>query len=125
MNPIQKTAFELEIAEARALMSQHHLEGAFAHLERAHVICQYHVVPHVVSHWLMLVIALRQYRFIDVVGQVVRMVFGALGSAVGVVPTGNTGGTNVSMFKRMPIPPELRDVIAGRATDHSPQGGRS
>jgi hypothetical protein len=38
-----------------------------------------------------------------------------LGSAVGKVPVGNTGGSNVSMFKRMPIAPELQDIIDGGA----------
>jgi hypothetical protein len=117
MNPIQKAGFEREIAQARALMSRGELQGAFAHLERAHVIGQSHVIPHVVAHWLMLLVALRQFQFIAAWGQVVRIIFGALGSAVGVVPTGNTGGSNVSMFKRMAIEPELQDVIAGRASD--------
>jgi len=48
-------------------------------------------------------------------GQVVRLVLGVLGSAVGKVPVGNTGGSNVSMFKRMPIEPELQDIIDGGA----------
>jgi len=48
-------------------------------------------------------------------GQVVRLVLGMLGSAVGKVPVGNTGGSNVSMFKRMPIAPELQDIIDGGA----------
>ena len=44
-----------------------------------------------------------------------RLVLGVLGSAVGKVPVGNTGGSNVSMFKRMPIEPELQDIIDGGA----------
>ena len=48
-------------------------------------------------------------------GQIVRIVLGTLGSAVGLVPVGNTGGTNVSMFKRMPIAPELQISIDGGA----------
>jgi hypothetical protein len=40
-----------------------------------------------------------------------------LGSAVGVVPVGNTGGSDVSMFKRMPIEPELQNIIDGGAPD--------
>jgi hypothetical protein len=43
----------------------------------------------------------------------VRIVLGVLGSAVGVVPVGNTGGTDISMFKRMPIEPELQRIIDG------------
>jgi len=46
-------------------------------------------------------------------GQTVRILLGILGSAVGVVPVGNTGGTDISMFKRMPIEPELQNIIDG------------
>lgn len=48
-----------------------------------------------------------------VFGQTVRIVLGMLGSAVGIVPVGNTGGTDISMFKRMPIDPELQNIIDG------------
>ena len=46
-------------------------------------------------------------------GQTVRILLGILGSAVGVVPVGNTGGTDIGMFKRMPIDPELQNIIDG------------
>ena len=46
-------------------------------------------------------------------GQIVRIVLGMLGSAIGIVPVGNTGGTDVSMFKRMPIEAELQNAIDG------------
>jgi hypothetical protein len=36
-----------------------------------------------------------------------------IGSAVGVVPVGNTGGSDISMFKRLPVPPELQSIIDG------------
>ena len=35
----------------------------------------------------------------------------ALLTAVGLVPEGNTGGGNTSAFRRMPIPPELVQII--------------
>ncbi len=124
MKPIQKAAFDVEISQARALMSRGDLESAFVHLERAHVIGQSHVVPHVVAHWLMLIIALRQKLYIAAWGQVVRIVFGAVGSAVDAVPLGNTGGSNISMFKRMHIEPDLLDIIEGRAPNESLQGRR-
>jgi hypothetical protein len=50
-------------------------------------------------------------------GQAVRIVLGMLGSAVGVIPVGNTGGTDISMFKRMPIEPELQNIIDGLPPD--------
>jgi hypothetical protein len=103
--------FHSEIMEAKRLMSSGSLDDAFMHLERAHVLGQRHVVPHVQAHWLMLRIGLSRRSFAEVLGQSIRIVLGALGSAIGVVPTGNTGGTNVSMFKRLPIDPELEKLL--------------
>lgn len=115
MKPDLKTLFEGEMARARSLYSQDKLGEAFSHLETAHVLGQRHVVPHVRSHWWMLRIGLRRRSIREVWGQAVRIVLGALGSAVGVVPTGNTGGTDISMFARLPVAPGL----AGKA----PQAG--
>ena len=46
-------------------------------------------------------------------GQTMRLLLGMLGSAVRIVPVGNTGGTDISMFKRMPVAPELQSIIDG------------
>ena len=86
-------------------------DEAFARLERAHVLGQARVRPHVIAHWLMLVVALRRREPLAAAGQIMRILLGALGSALGSVPTGNTGGSNVSMFRRMPIDPELARIM--------------
>ncbi len=115
MNPVQSAAFDSEITLAKKHIAVGELEQGFVHLERAHVIGQAFVVPHVRSHWLMLEVEIRRKRPVAAFGQLVRIVLGALGSAVGVVPVGNTGGSDISMFKRLPIAPELQDLIDGRA----------
>jgi Protein of unknown function (DUF3703) len=120
MNPVRRLAFDTEIALAKERISRGELDTGFVHLERAHVIGQASVWPHARSHWLMLIVELRRRRPVAVIGQAVRIVLGALGSAVGVVPVGNTGGSNVSMFKRMPIAPELQRVIDGDAPPSPP-----
>ncbi len=112
MTPALKEAFEREMAEARRLYRDGRLDQAFSHLETAHVLGQRHVVPHVRSHWLMLNIGLRRRSMPEVFGQAVRIVLGALGSAIGIVPYGNTGGTDISMFKRLPIASEIAHVLA-------------
>jgi Protein of unknown function (DUF3703) len=117
MNPVQRTAFDDEISLGRMLIGKGELEAGFHHLERAHVIGQSFVVPHVVSHWLMLRVELRRRRAAAIAGQAVRIVLGMLGSAVGVVPVGNTGGTDISMFKRLPIEPGLKNIIDGLSPD--------
>ncbi len=113
MNPVRSATFDNEIALAKELIARGDLETGFAHIERAHVIGQAFVIPHARSHWLMLEVELRRRRPAAAFGQVVRIALGVLGSAVGVVPVGNTGGSNVSMFKRMPIAPELQNTIDG------------
>lgn len=119
MTPLQKSAFEAEIAQAKALIASGELAAGFTHLERAHVIGQAHVGPHVQSHWLMLEVEIRRQRPLAALGQAVRIVLGGLGSAVGIIPTGNTGGSDISMLKRMPIAPELQSIIDGKAPDDS------
>ena len=114
MNSRQHEAFEKEIASARERMRQDGLDLAMTHLERAHVLGQQHVVPHVLSHWLMLTVAVHRREPAAVLGQAARIVLGAVGSLVGSVPTGNTGGTNISMFRRLPIEPELLRLMEDR-----------
>jgi hypothetical protein len=116
MNPVQRKAFENEIVSARALLRQNEYDEAFLHLERAHVLGQRNAGAHVLSHWLMLGIAVRRRDPAAIVGQAARIVLGAVGSILGSVPTGNTGGTNISMFKHLPIDPELLKIMA----DHGP-----
>lgn len=118
MNPRQHEAFEKEISSARALMRQDGHDRALAHLERAHVLGQQHVAPHALSHWLMLRVAVQRREPSAVLGQAVRIVLGAVGSLVGSVPTGNTGGTNISMFRRLPIEPELLELMEDRDVKH-------
>jgi hypothetical protein len=115
MNTVRNLAFDNEIALAKELIARGDLETGFTHLERAHVIGQAFVVPHARSHWLMLKVELRRRQPVAAFGQVVRIALGVLGSTVGFVPVGNTGGSNISMFKRMPIAPELQSIIDGGA----------
>jgi hypothetical protein len=120
MNPVCRAAFDTEIALAKECIAKGELKTGFAHLERAHVIGQAFVGSHAKSHWLMLKVEFRRRRPVAAFGQVMRILLGALGSAVGVVPVGNTGGSNVSMFKRMPIAPDLQRIIDGGAPPDAP-----
>ena len=106
-----KMAFETEMAVANRFIQAGRLSQAMRHLERAHVLGQNYVFPHVRSHWWMLRIAVKRNSFTDGLGQAFRIVLGAVGSALGVVPVGNTGGTDISMFVRLPIEPELAALI--------------
>ena len=116
MNSKRREAFEREIALGRQLIAAEDLGRAFQHLERAHVIGQTFVDAHARAHWLMFILEIRRRRVGAAFGQAVRIVLGAIGSAVGIVPVGNTGGTDISMFKRLPIPPELQEIIDGSSS---------
>jgi hypothetical protein len=59
----------------------------------------------------MLEVAPRQGQLAAAAGQLVRIGLGAVGSALGRVPSGNTGGSDVNMFRRMPIQPDLLRVM--------------
>lgn len=111
MHPALHNAFLQELAQARQLLAAGDQAGGFLHLERAHVLSQAYVWPHALTHWLMLKLAWQQTNFIAVVGQAVRIVLGTLGSAVGVYPAGNTGGSNISMFQRLPVAPDLQALL--------------
>jgi hypothetical protein len=59
----------------------------------------------------MLLWGVRRRQLREVAGQVLRIVGAATKTAFGLVPTGNTGGSNVSPFRRLPIPLELQSII--------------
>lgn len=122
VNTAHEKLLNYEVTMARALMKRGNLDGASIHLERAHVLGQASVRWHVLTHWLMFKIAIRHRRGIAAMGQAVRIVLGAIGSAVGRVPTGNTGGSDVSMFARMQIAPELLRVMEGTNIERRAQG---
>lgn len=100
-----------ELVQARQARAEGDGEREFAHLERAHVLGQASTFWHVRVHALMLMWALRHRDLREVAGQVVRIVGAAAGTVVGLVPAGNTGGTNVSPFRRMPVEPDLATLI--------------
>lgn len=111
MSPEIRQAFNAEMTAAIALYKDGEFVQAFQHLELAHVLGQQYVAPHVATHYWMLRIGLKRRSVSEVLGQAIRIVLGVLGSAVGIVPVGNTGGTNISMFRRLPIDPSIKKLI--------------
>ena len=112
MHPTLRAAFDAEMQSARRALALDNLAEAFAHLERAHVLGQWYVGTHVRSHLGMLRIGWRRRDLREVSGQLIRILGGSIGSAIGRVPRGNTGGADVSALQTMPVPPELRELLA-------------
>jgi hypothetical protein len=62
------------------------------------------------AHAAMLAFAWRQRSAKEIMGQLVRIVAAAVGTWIW-VPAGNTGRADVSAFRPMPIPEDLRAVL--------------
>ncbi|MEJ7928703.1 DUF3703 domain-containing protein [Ramlibacter sp. AN1015] len=89
---------------------------AFGKLERAHVLGQSSTREHVRVHWHMLRFALRNSLRAEALGQAWRLAAAAVFTPLGVVPTGNTGGADVSGLRRMRMPQDLRTTIDAART---------
>ena len=101
-----------EIQQAQLSWAAGQRDQAFRHLERAHVLGQSSTMQHVRTHWHMFLWGIRSKSYREVLGQVFRMVGAATKTAIGLVPLGNTGGSNVSPFKPLPVPQDLATILA-------------
>ncbi len=95
MNQPQRQAFAAAMGEARQAYRQRHWQQAFALLERAHVLGQTRVVPHVQSHWWMLKVGWQRRDAREVRGQLLRL------PAAAVALVGAAGCANVSPLQPM------------------------
>ena len=102
-----------ERAAARAARDQHDFPEEWRHLERAHVLSQPIAGPHLETHVAMLSCAFRRRDGHEVAGQLFRLLVAAPGSWTGRYPVGNTGGSDVSAFRPMPIPDDLAALLEG------------
>jgi len=100
-----------ELEQSRQCRAAGDIHKEFEHLENAHVIGQASTYYHVYAHWKMLQWGIRNRNIKEVLGQLLRIVGAATTTAIGLVPHGNTGGSNVNPFKRMPIQPRLATII--------------
>ncbi len=103
-----RDAWSAECAQARTARSVGDRPGEWRHLERAHILSQPMAGPHLQTHLLMLGSAWRRRDRHEVLGQLFRLVVAAPGTWTGRYPVGNTGGADVSAFRPMPIPDDLR-----------------
>lgn len=111
-----KPAVQAELAAAFLAEQRGEFYTVFEHLERAHVLGQATTVEHVRVHWRMFRFALRNRFHGQASGQFWRMFAASIFTALGLVPEGNTGGTTVSGFRRLPVPNDLKQAIdAARA----------
>ncbi len=102
----KEEAFKYQIEIAKELYNRNKFEQAFYHLENAHVLGQTNTFKHSLSHYWMLKLALKRKSIKEIFGQTIRII-ASIAKTWLWVPLGNTGGTNVSAIKPMPIRKEL------------------
>lgn len=107
-----KQLIAVEMAAFEAARAAGDVAAAWTALERAHIVSQPYLGPHLANHWTMLGFAVDQRDGREVIGQTARLALAPLGSLTGRIPIGNTGRSNVNAFEPMPIPDDLRDALA-------------
>lgn len=105
--------YQVEMAASREAEHAGDIAAAIAHLERAHILGQRYLLPHLATHWRMLTLARAAQNDPETRGQILRLVAAIPGYVFGWVPVGNTGGANVSAVKPMPVPPDLAPYFEG------------
>ena len=91
-------------------------EARWHALERAHILSQPWAWPHTKAHAAMLAVAWRERNRGEAVGQIIRLVVAAPGSALGKYPEGNNGRAAVPLTRPMPMPADLAAVLASADT---------
>ncbi len=110
-----------ELSAAREAETRESPDAGFAHLERAHVLGQASTREHVRVHVEMLLWGIRNRSPREVFGQIVRIVGAATKTFIGLVPDGNTGGANISAFRKLPVPVDLHlGIDRARRSSHEP-----
>ena len=105
-----RQAFDLALSRALEFEAAGDLAQAWAQLERAHILGQQPTVPHLRSHLAMLGLARRVGDRREMLGQLLRLA-GALLVTWIWVPRGNTGRSNISAFRSLPLPADLAEII--------------
>ena len=110
MSP-RAVAYDAAVSEAQRLMAASNPAAAITLLERAHVLGQREIGPHLRVHLLMLhaAWALRDGR--ELRGQLLRLALTPFGHLSGRLPPGNTGASKVSPFEPMPLPSDLERLL--------------
>ena len=104
-------AFEAALSEAKHRLAEGDAAAALQALERAHVLGQTDLGPHLRAHLRMLHVGFRSSNWREVRGQIMRIALVPIGHLFGRLPRGNTGRSNVSAFTPMPIPPDVERLL--------------
>lgn len=106
-----KEFVEQELGSFRRARALGDRDGAWAALERAHILSQPDAWLHTRVHLAMLGHGMELADWDEVAGQVVRTAVAGIGSLLGKAPIGNTGRSNVPILQPMPVPPDLAEKL--------------
>lgn len=104
-------AFEAALSEASHRLAAGDGVAAMHALECAHVLGQNDLAPHLRVHLRMLHVGWTSRDWREVRGQVLRIALVPVGHLLGRLPRGNTGGSTVSAFATMAIPPDIERLL--------------
>jgi len=110
-----KRGFYQEIELGKRALNFKDYKIAFYHFENAHILGQKHLYRHTVSHYWMFIFGIKAKNNKEIVGQTFRILASLLFTLVW-VPKGNTGGTNISPIKKLPIREELKKYFKFNAS---------
>ncbi|PQJ77539.1 DUF3703 domain-containing protein [Polaribacter glomeratus] len=106
-NHLLKNEFNHQLKLGKTALKESDFKTSFYHLENAHVLGQKHIIRHTISHYWMLIFGIKSRNSKEIIGQVTRIIASVLFTLIW-VPKGNTGGSNISPIKQIPIRKELQ-----------------
>ena len=125
MNGELAAAFDVQMSMGLRPLAASRPDAAYTCFERAHVLGQWHTIPHLRSHWGLLRVGWHRRDAREVVGQWMRLIAAAVATPLGWVPPGNTGGARVSPWRPMPIDPAAQRLLRGDQRSARGLGRRS
>ena len=111
-NLLLKSEFYKQLQLGKKALKRRAYKTSFYHFENAHILGQKHLFRHTTSHYWMLIYGFKTKNSKEIIGQIVRILASLLFTLIW-VPKGNTGGTNISPIKKMPIRKELKNYFKG------------
>lgn len=111
MKNLRKVLFQEELEKGVGLYEEGKFAESLDKFGRAHIISQRYVIEHTISHLWMLKVGIKTKDIKEIIGQLLRIPAGVIGSFIQVLPIGNTGRSNVGAFKKMEVPMDLKELL--------------
>ena len=107
----RKQEFYRQLILAKKALKSKHFKVSFYHFENAHILGQKHMYRHTLSHYYMLVFGIKTKNSKEILGQISRIIASIFFTNIW-VPVGNTGSSNISPIKPIPVRKELQKYFS-------------